>query len=44
MTATAFIELKDLELPTQIGTYAVGAIIPKQHLLDLRFGLIRTLF
>ena len=35
MTTTACIELKDLELKTQIGTYALGAILPKQHLLDL---------
>lgn len=32
---TARIELKDLKLQTQIGTYGPGAIIPKQHLLDL---------
>jgi len=31
----ASIELRDLKLDTQIGTYAPGAIIPKQHLLDL---------
>lgn len=31
----ACIELKDLTLHTQIGTYEPGAIIPKQHLLDL---------
>ncbi|MBU3584265.1 dihydroneopterin aldolase [Polynucleobacter sp. 15G-AUS-farblos] len=35
MTTTARIELKDLEIQTQIGTYAPGAVIPKQHLLDL---------
>ena len=34
MTTTC-IELKDLKLQTQIGTYGPGAIIPKQHLLDL---------
>ena len=33
--ATACIELKDLKLQTQIGTYSPGAIVPKQHLLDL---------
>jgi dihydroneopterin aldolase len=33
--AIACIELKDLKLQTQIGTYGPGAIIPKQHLLDL---------
>jgi dihydroneopterin aldolase len=35
MTSTACIELKDLELNTQIGTYAPGATIPDQHLLNL---------
>lgn len=35
MTTTARIELKDLEIQTQIGTYAPGAVIPKKHLLDL---------
>lgn len=31
----ARVVLKDLILQTQIGTYGPGAIIPKQHLLDL---------
>lgn len=31
----ASIELRDLQLQTQIGTYGPDAIIPKQHLLDL---------
>ena len=31
----AAIELRDLKLQTQIGTYGPGAILPKQHLLDL---------
>lgn len=35
MTNTARIELKDLKLPIQIGTYGPGAIIPKEHHLDL---------
>ncbi|ANJ00806.1 hypothetical protein A8O14_09315 [Polynucleobacter wuianus] len=35
MNTNARIELKDLKLQTQIGTYGPGAIIPKQHLLDL---------
>lgn len=35
MTSTACIELKDLRLKTHIGTYAPGATIPDQHLLDL---------
>lgn len=33
--STASIELRDLKLQTYIGTYAPGAIIPKEHLLDL---------
>lgn len=35
MIANACIELRDLELFTQIGSYGPGASIPKQHLLDL---------
>ena len=35
MTSTACIELKDLRLNIQIGTYAPGASIPDQHLLNL---------
>ena len=35
MTTNACVELKDLKLQTQIGTYGPGAIVPKQHLLDL---------
>lgn len=35
MTCLATIELKDLHLNTQIGTYAPGEIIPEAHILDL---------
>ena len=35
MTSTACIELKDLRLNTQIGTYAPGSTIPDEHLLNL---------
>lgn len=35
MKINACIDLKDLQLQTQIGTYGPGAVIPKQHLLDL---------
>lgn len=35
MTTNARIELRDLKLQTEIGSYGPGAIIPKQHLLDL---------
>ncbi|MBU3558660.1 dihydroneopterin aldolase [Polynucleobacter sp. Nonnen-W13] len=35
MTSTACIELKDLRLYTQIGTYAPDATIPDEHLLNL---------
>jgi len=33
--STASIELRDLKLQIQIGTYGPGAIVPKQHFLDL---------
>ena len=35
MRTNACIDLKDLQLQTQIGTYGPEAVIPKQHLLDL---------
>jgi len=35
MPTAACIELKDLKLPIQIGSYGPGATIPKEHLLDL---------
>lgn len=35
MNHLACVELKNLELQTQIGTYAVNAVVPKKHLLDL---------
>jgi dihydroneopterin aldolase len=35
MKTNACIELKDLKLQKQIGTYGRGVTIPKQHLLDL---------
>lgn len=35
MPTTACIELKDLKLQTQIGSYGPSAVIPKEHLLDL---------
>jgi dihydroneopterin aldolase len=35
MSCTATIELKDLSLKTQIGSYKEGDIIPDEHLLDL---------
>ncbi|MBJ7475723.1 MAG: dihydroneopterin aldolase [Polynucleobacter sp.] len=33
--STASIELRNLKLQTQIGTYGPGTTIPKEHLLDL---------
>jgi dihydroneopterin aldolase len=35
MKTNACIELRDLELSTEIGTYGPGDVIPKKHLLDL---------
>ena len=39
MPSSAFVELKDLVLSTQIGTYAPGAVVPDQHLLDLTLAI-----
>ncbi len=35
MSCKASIELRDLKIETQIGTYKTGDIIPDSHLLDL---------
>ena len=35
MQSNACIELKDLKLQTQIGSYGPDATVPKEHLLDL---------
>ena len=43
MKTTACIELKDLKLQTQIGTYGPAAAIPKQHILDLTLWIDSTL-
>lgn len=39
MTTQAFIELRDLKLLTQIGTFAVASDAPKEHLLNLTIGI-----
>ncbi|MFZ4711136.1 MAG: dihydroneopterin aldolase, partial [Zwartia sp.] len=39
MTLQAFVELRDLKLTTQIGTFAVASEAPKEHLLDLTLGI-----
>lgn len=39
MPSNAFVELKDLVLKTQIGTYAPGAVVPDRHLLDLTLAI-----
>lgn len=39
MPSSAFVELKDLVLNTQIGTYAPGAAVPDWHLLDLTLAI-----
>ena len=43
MTTTACIELRDLELSTDIGTYGPGDIVPTQHILDLTLWIDSTL-
>ena len=35
MTSQANIELRDLHLPTSIGTYEPGDVVPDAHVLDL---------
>ena len=39
MTAQAFIELRNLKLTTQIGTFAVASDAPKEHRLDITLGI-----
>ena len=39
MAVQAFIELRDLILATQIGTFAVTSDAPKEHRLDLTLGI-----
>jgi len=43
MSCTATIELRDLNLKTQIGTYKDGDIIPDEHLLDLTLWIDSSL-
>jgi dihydroneopterin aldolase len=43
MSHLASIELKDLKLRTQIGTYKAGDIIPDSHLLDLTLWIDSSL-
>lgn len=35
MPAYSQVELKDLKIPAQIGTYGPGDVVPEAHLLDL---------
>jgi dihydroneopterin aldolase len=39
MTARAFIELRNLKLVAQIGTFVVTSDAPKEHRLDLTLGI-----
>jgi len=43
MACKASIELKDLQLQTQIGTYKAGDIIPDSHVLDLTLWIDSSL-
>jgi dihydroneopterin aldolase len=43
MKTTASIELRDLQLSTDIGTYGPGDVIPKHHLLDLTLWIDSSL-
>lgn len=42
MTCQSTIELKDLTIETDIGTYAPGESKPHAHLLDMRLGIDST--
>lgn len=35
MNAQGFVELKDLQIAAQIGTYGPGDVVPEAHVLDL---------
>ena len=39
MAALAYIELRDLRLETDLGTYGPTDVVPDAHLLDLTLGL-----
>ena len=39
MRAQAQVELKNLRLPTDLGTYGRGDVVPEAHLLDLTLGI-----
>jgi len=43
MTATSTIELRDMILPTEIGTYGPDEPVPDHHLLDLTLSVASTL-
>jgi len=43
MSNLASIELRNLKLETQIGTYKPGDVIPNEHLLDLTLWIDSTL-
>lgn len=43
MSSRACVELKDLQLRTQIGTYAPGVSVPDKHLLDLTLWIDSSL-
>lgn len=42
MTTQSSIELKDLILKTDIGTYGPGDVVPEHHLLDLTLAIAPT--
>lgn len=43
MTGYSTIELRDLELAVQIGTYGPGDVVPARHLLDLTLTVATNL-
>lgn len=43
MQAQAFIEIRDLKIGAQIGTYGPQDMIPRNHILDLKFTVAHEL-
>lgn len=43
MTCQSTVELRDLKIETQIGTYGPGDTVPNAHLLDMRLSIDSSL-
>lgn len=43
MKSQAFVELRALKIDTKIGTYSLGSVQPREHILDLILGIDQKL-